>query len=192
MESLYEIWGRRSPQFETRYQDSVINVFSDYGKTVNQYQEVRGKTFGPGYEVFIIAFFIGLYYNRTKQLTTDKNKRKPFGHPISNWIGSREIRNNRKPYEKLRHYIFAALIARTDIDLIALDKGELKASKVVDKLIQKMEEYANFGLDYIEEKLENDPNCFFSENAFLNVFTSRIEDDVHQETDEEDIPESLD
>ena len=45
--------------------------------------------------------------------------------------------------------MFAALIARTDVDLIALDKGEIKPSKVVDQLIAKMEEYANFGFDYI-------------------------------------------
>ena len=53
MESLYELWGKRNPEWEERYQDSVISVFSDYGKGVNQYQEVRGKIYGAGYEVFI-------------------------------------------------------------------------------------------------------------------------------------------
>lgn len=66
MESLYELWGKRNPEWEERYQDSVISVFSDYGKGVNQYQDVRGKIYGAGYEVFILAFFIGLYSNKTK------------------------------------------------------------------------------------------------------------------------------
>lgn len=33
----------------------------------------------------------------------------------------------------------------TDIDLIALDKGEISVKKVVDQLMDKMEQYANFG-----------------------------------------------
>ena len=32
METLYELWGKRNPEWEERYQDSVISVFSDYGK----------------------------------------------------------------------------------------------------------------------------------------------------------------
>ena len=39
--------------------------------------------------------------------------------------------------------MFAALIARTNIDFIALDKGEITQRKVVDDLIKKMEEYAS-------------------------------------------------
>lgn len=31
------------------------------------------------------------------------------------------------------------------IDLIALDKGEISVKKVVDQLMDKMEQYANFG-----------------------------------------------
>ena len=85
MESLYELWGKRNPEWEERYQESVISVFSDYGKGVNQYQEVRGKIYGAGYEVFILAFFIGLYNDKTKPLIEDKAKRKHFGWAISNW-----------------------------------------------------------------------------------------------------------
>ena len=61
MESLYELWGKRNPQWEKRYQDSILEVFSDYGKGVNKYQDARGKIFGAGYEMYILAFFIGLY-----------------------------------------------------------------------------------------------------------------------------------
>ena len=149
MESLYELWGKRNPEWEERYQDSVISVFSDYGKGINQYQEVRGKIYGAGYEVFILAFFIGLYSNKTKPLIEDKAKRKHFGWAISNW-GTGESRLGRTQYPRLREYMFAALIARTDIDFIALDKGEITQRKVVDDLIAKMEEYANFSI-YLDE-----------------------------------------
>lgn len=173
METLYELWGKRNPDWEERYQDSVISVFSDYGKGVNKYQDARGKIYAAGYEVFILAFFIGLYHNQTKPLIADKSKRKGFGQPIMYW-GNIEERNGRKPYGAIREYIFAALIARTDIDFIALDKGEITPRKAVDKLIDKMEQYANFGFDYIEEKLEQNPNYFFNETAFLRTFTQFI------------------
>lgn len=193
MESLYELWGKRNPEWEIRYQDPIINILSDYGKGASGFTDVRGKIFGAGYEVFILAFFIGLYYNQTKPLNPDKSKRKHFGWAISNW-GTQESRLGRTSYPRLREYMFASLIARTDIDLIALDKGEIKPSKVVDQLITKMEEYANFGFDFITEKLEDDPNFFFKDTAFLRIFLGFITSDEVDGDDSEndDEPESLD
>lgn len=94
--------------------------------------------------------------------------------------------------------MFAALIAKTDVDLIALDKGDISARTIVDELISKMEQYANFGFDYIEEQLENDPNYFFRESAFLRVFTSFLNNrkDNKESADEPDSqydePDALD
>lgn len=56
-------------------------MFADYGKGVNKYNEVKGKTFGAGYEVFILAFFIGLYSDQKKPLIEDASKVKQFGWP---------------------------------------------------------------------------------------------------------------
>ena len=82
--------------------------------------------------------------------------------------------------------MFAALIARTDIDLIALDKGEIKPARIVDQLIDKMEQYANFGFDFIKEKLEDDPNYFFKDTAFLRVFLSFLPDNYPDSSDEDE------
>lgn len=190
MESIYELWGKRNPEWEKRYQTSIMDVFTDYGKGVNQYQDVRGKIFGAGYEIYILAFFIGLYYNQTKPLVEDKAKRKVLGQAIMYW-GNVENRLGRNSYAKLREYIFAALVAKTDIDWIALDKGDITPRSVVDQLIDKMEQYANFGFDYIQEKLEDDPNHFFKESAFLRVFTSFLTKETEDE-DSDDAPDSLD
>ena len=140
METIYELWAKRNPEFEKRYQDTVLSVFTDYGKGVSQFNDIRGKIFGAGYEVYIIAFFIGLYHNQTKPLVEDASKRKVLGQPIMYW-GNIEERTGRKAYGKIREYIFAALVARTDIDWIALDKEEITAQSVVKTLIDKMEEY---------------------------------------------------
>lgn len=190
MESLYELWSKRNPEWEKRYQTTIMDVFTDYGKGVNQYQDIRGKIFGAGYEIYIIAFFIGLYFNQTKPLIEDKAKRKVLGQAIMYW-GNVENRLGRNSYGKIREYMFAALIAKTNVDLIALDKGEINARSVVDALITKMEQYANFGFDYIQEQLENDPNYFFKESAFLRVFTSFISKTENKEVIDDE-PDSLD
>ena len=187
MESLYDVWSRRNPEWETRYQESIMNVFTDYGRGSSQYQSVRGKTFGAGYEIYIIAFFIGLYYDQTKPLIEDKSKWKSYGQPIQYW-GNQENRLGRTSYAQIREYIFAALIAKTYIDLIALDKGETTVRKVVDQVIEKMEQYANFGFSYIQEKMEVDPNYFYKETAFLREFLSFLETE-HDESNDESLEE---
>lgn len=191
-EKIFELWGKRNPEWETKYENTILKVFCDYGKGTSSYLETRAKKFGAGYEMYIIAFFIGLYKNMTKELPVDKAKRKSFGWAIENW-GNIENRGGRKQYSKIREYMFMALVARTEIDWIALDKGDITSRKVVDLLIDKMEQYANYGFDYIEDKLENNPNHFFKDRAFINEFINIIlldnDDDKH---DDEEEAESLD
>lgn len=163
-----------------------MDVFTDYGRGTTQYQSARGKTFGAGYEIFIIAFFIGLYSNRTKPLIEDKAKRKSYGQPIQYW-GNQENRLGRTSYGKIREYIFAALVARTDIDLIALDKGEVTVRKVVDQLVEKMEQYANFGFSFMKEKMEVYPNYFFKDMAFLHTFLSFLNQDGNDDNQLEEL-----
>ena len=188
-EKIYDLWARRNPQWEKRYEDSIIKNFCDYGRGATSLREDRGKVFGGGYEIFIVVFFIGLYFNQKRALIEDAQKRKTFGQPIQYW-GNLDSVKGRKSYPKLREYIFTALIARTDIDFIALEKGEMTSRKAVDMLMKTMEEYANWGFHFMEDKLTNDPNYFFRETAFLEVFLA-FDASVTESTDEEE-PESLD
>ena len=188
-EKLYDLWATRNPQWEKRYEDSIIANFCDYRRGNTSLREDRGKVFGAGYEIFILAFFIGLYYNQKRPLNKDAQKRKTFGQPIQYW-GNIEQRGSRKPYPKIRDFIFTALIARTDIDFIALEKGEMTSRKAVDMLIKTMEEYANWGFHFIEDKLADDPGFFFRETAFLEVFLAF--DAPSDESADEEEPEPLD
>jgi len=185
--SLFEEWSKRNPSWEKRYEDSVIKKFTDYGKGESSMREDRGKLFGAGYEIVIIAFFIGLYYNQRKKLIADSAKRKTLGQPIQFW-GNIATGKFRKTYPKIRDYMFIALVAKTDIDFIALDKEEITSRKAVDLLMDTMEEYINWGLDYIEDKLLSDSSYFFSPTAFLDVFLSLDADKQDEVTDE---PEEL-
>ena len=36
MESLYDIWSKRNPQWEKRYQESIMDVFTDYGREIGR------------------------------------------------------------------------------------------------------------------------------------------------------------
>lgn len=174
---------------EKRYEDSIIKNFCDYGRGATSLREDRGKVFGGGYEIFIVAFFMGLYFNQKRPLTGDTQKRKTFGQPIQYW-GNLDSVKGRKAYPKLREYIFTALVTRTDIDFIALEKGEITSRKAVDLLMQTMEEYANWGFHFMEDKLIDDPNYFFHETAFLEVFLAF--DATSEESIDKEEPESLD
>lgn len=194
MEKLYDLWAKRNPEWEKRFEEPIFKTFADYGKGNTSLSETRGKVFGAGYEIFIIAFFIGLYFEQTRKLTEDKDERKSCGQAIQYW-GNIETRGIRQTYGAIREYIFAALIAKTDVDLISLDKGDPKVTprKVVDALIEKMEEYANFGLYYMEEKMIDNPDYFFRDKAFLRTFLQFIttEQDEKNNDNEEDLPEEL-
>lgn len=65
--------------------------------------------------------------------------------------------------------MFIALTAKTDVDLIALEKGTLDEDDAVKHLIKTMESYTNGGLILIKEKLEENPNYFLQPTSFLNM-----------------------
>ena len=190
-EKLFDLWANRNPNWEIKYEETILKTFCVYGKGSRLLQEARGKIFGAGYEIIIIAFFIGLYHNRRKELTPDTTKKKGLGQPIKYW-GNLDSKPGRTAYPEIRKYMFAALVARTDIDFIALDKGDITPRKVVDKLMTTMEEYINWGLDYMAEKMEDNPNYYFKETSFLREFMEFIAPDTSKDESSDDEPESLD
>ena len=81
------------------------------------------------------------------------------------------------------------MVAKTEVDWIALDKGDIKVSSVITALINTMEEYANYGFSVMEDKLHSDPGYFFSHRSFLDIFLQLTN---KQSTDEEvEEPEEL-
>ena len=192
MESLFDAWSKKNPEWAKKYAELLMEPFTDYGRGTSQYTVSRGKIFGAGYEMFIIGFFIGLYFDKTRKLPDDKSKRKDFGHPIMFW-GSQEgkLKLGRTSYKKIQEYMFAALVAKTDIDFISLEKGDITVNDAANSLKNKMEEYANYGFHYLEDMLENDPNILFKESAFLKIFTSFISDDNKENDDVENFEEEI-
>ena len=57
-------------------------------------------------------------------------------------------------YTILQKYIFTALIAKSDVDLIALDKGDINVNEVCDVLMNTLNEYANSGFSLIKDQID--------------------------------------
>lgn len=188
-DKLLDVWGRKNPKFEKKFEQSVMRVISDYGVGASEHANAKGKVLGAGYEPYIMAFFIGLYSNKRLPLSEDSDDTKTLGQPIQFW-GNLDSKKFRKAYSKLRTYIFVALVAKTDIDWIALDKGDIKVSSVAASLLETMEEYANYGFTVLEEKLNEDKGFFFSHRSFLDIFLQLTSKEESCD-DEEDKPEEL-
>ena len=43
-EKILEIWAKRNPEWETKYEDTIIKVFCNYGKGTTSYQETVSYT----------------------------------------------------------------------------------------------------------------------------------------------------
>ena len=188
-DKLLDIWARRNPKFEKKFEQSVMRVISDYGIGASEHANAKGKVLGAGYEPYIMAFFIGLYSNKRLPLSDDSDETKVLGQPIQYW-GNLDSKKFRKAYSKLRTYIFVALVAKTDIDWIALDNGDIKVSSVAASLLETMEEYANYGFTVLEDKLKEDKGFFFSHRSFLDIFLQLTSKEESCD-DEEDKPEEL-
>lgn len=188
--SLFELWGRKNPSYEKHYEDEIIKPLTDFSKGTNEASESKAKVLGAGYEALIMAFFIGLYSDKKLPLNEDLDI-KDLGQPIQFW-GNVDSKKGRKAYPKLKEYMFIALVAKTpDIDWYKLDKGRWTPGETVNALMMTMEEYINYGLSVIKEKMDDDETYFMSQDSFLNIFQELVFS--NQKPDVEDnIPESLD
>ena len=189
--TLYELWGRKTPSFETHYEKEVIKPLVDFGKGTNSLSDSRGKVLGAAYEVLIMAFFIGLYSKKMRPID-EYSDIKDIGQPIQFW-GNIDSKKGRKAYPRLREYIFAALVARTpDINWYELDKGRWTPNETVHLLMDTMEQYINYGLFIMYEKMQEDETIFFNQDAFLNIFKDLTHPKAKSEKIiSEDVPESL-
>lgn len=146
MVTLYETWlNRMDSYYEERYYEPVIEELCQYHGGSAEARDGKGKIFNAGYEVFIYAFFLGLYYGERTPLKGSKRK---FRMEMATW-GRKSTEAGRKDYTVLQKYVFAALIAKTDIDLIELDKGGITNDEACDRLMTTLNEYANTGFQQI-------------------------------------------
>ena len=88
-----------------------------------------------------------------------------------------------------------ALVAKTkDIDWIELEKGNKTLNECVNLLMCTMEEYINYGLMVMEEKILEDENYFYNHSALLDIFRQLTtkEETKAKDTSNDIEPEPLD
>lgn len=166
MDNLFDKWKTKIPKYSEVHKDLFNSLSQKFGaegeKKIN-----LGKHFSTNYELYMYAFFLGLY-NEELAPITDQEKKTDFSHHIQHW-GSKTTISTRNDFTILQENIFLALVAKTDIDLVALDKGDVTEDEVVKALIHTMESYTNGGLILIKEKIDENPNYFLQAPSFLNM-----------------------
>ena len=166
MKNLFDKWKTKVPKYSEVHKDLFNSLSQKFGaegeKKIN-----LGKHFSTNYELYIYAFFLGLYKNEYAPIP-EKEKKIDFSYHIQSW-GRKTTISTRKDFTNIQEYIYVALIAKTDIDLIALETGELNEDDAAKSLIKTMEAYTNGGLILIKEKLDDNSNYFLQPTSFLNM-----------------------
>lgn len=166
MENLLDKWKSKIPKYSVNHKD-LFNSLSQKGGAEGEKKINLGKHFSTNYELYIYAFFLGLYNDEFSPFQ-DGEKKVDFSHHIQFW-GSKNTVSDRKDFTNIQQNIFIALVAKSEIDLIALEKGDLKEDEAVKILIATMESYTNGGLILIKEKIEENPNYFLQPTSFLSM-----------------------
>ncbi len=182
MDNLFDKWKTKIPKYSEEHKDLFNSLSQKFGaegeKKIN-----LGKHFSTNYELYMYAFFLGLYNEEIAPIP-EKEKKTDFSHAIQHW-GSKSTISTRNDFTNLQENIFLALVAKSDIDLIALEKGEIKDDEVVKALIHVMESYTNGGLILIKEKIDENPNYFLQPTSFLNmILDSKLGRTKNEKTDE--------
>ena len=167
MENLFDKWKTRIPKYDEEFREPLFDSLSKKFGGSEKMKIDLGKHFSNNYELYMYAFFLGLYNDEFLPIP-ENAKKVDFSHHIQYW-GSKGNRLDRKDFTLLQEYIFAALVAKTDFDFMALEKGEITEDDAVKALIHTMEAYTNGGLTLIKERLEENSNLFLQPTAFLNM-----------------------
>ena len=166
MDNLFDKWKTRIPKYGEEHKDLFVSLSQKFGaegeKKIN-----LGKHFSTNYELYMYAFFLGLYNNEFVPIPEGK-KKMDFSHHIQHW-GSKTTISTRKDFTILQEYMFISVVAKTDLDILALEKGEIDEDEAVRALIRTMESYTNGGLILIKEKMEENSNYFLQATSFLNM-----------------------
>ena len=170
IKNLYEEWKKSSVlKYETIFHMPIVNAFCQWHSGTDKGRDDKGLIFNAGYEAFIYAFFVGLYRNERRPLV---GQTRSFSMEIFR-LGDVSTRNTgRKKYTEIQQNIFAALIAKTDLDLVEYDKGNITADEAISKLMTTLNEYANAGFYAINEKMSHQEDYFMSSKnvlEFVNI-----------------------
>jgi len=165
MDSLFDSWKSKIPKYSVRFSD-LFSSLAHKGTASSQTVTSLGKHFDVQYELYIYAFFLGLY-NKERLPFEQDEKKKDFSREIMYW-GSKS-KKDRKDFTYIQDYIFMALVSKSILSLVSLDKEDIDIKDAVKELINVLEEYTNGGLTIIHEKIEDELSPFLTSDSFLQL-----------------------
>lgn len=171
VESLYDAWLEcRNSQFESEpFLEPIIKRYCYWHGGTDEKVDIKGKVFNAAYEIYIYAFFLGLYAGKRRPLIGAK---RDFSMEMKRWGSiNLSIFPNRKTYPQIQKYVFAALIAKSDIDLLAIDRGDMTIQEGVNILMKTLSEYANGGFYLMRDKMSAIPDYFDGQQSFLSFIS---------------------
>ena len=153
-----------------RYEDSKRETLEQLSKKGSKKGEFL--MFGPFYEIYMYAFFIG--YNRNERLPLLESSKKDQFREIGQW----------KP-EGIVDYILMLLFGDKTIINYSWDELEDLSSEelgiIISNIIKAIEEYANAGLAFLKEKIEKDKTEFTDPFVFVNILNEVINKNAEKE-----------
>ena len=110
-DKLYEAWLEDyHSNFETQFEDSIVKRYCFWHGGTQEGVEGKGKTFNAAYEILIYAFFLGLYSGQGRRPLV--GKKRNLSMEMKHWGNiNTKLFKERKKYDQIQKYIFAALIA---------------------------------------------------------------------------------
>lgn len=175
MEGLLKQFSKRKP----RYKKSFDFLFETFARKFGGSEEAKmedAKSFSTVYEFYTYAFFLGLYADQKFPIEKDEETETFIEFESFARTGSR---TGRKDIRELRDIMFAALIAKSDIDLLELENyEEIEVRRFITSLVNDFEGYANYGLLLVKEKYEEDKGFFLDRFAFFNILSEKFVDKV--------------
>jgi hypothetical protein len=152
-----------SQEIETR-KPRFLTKFNTLVDAISNKQSMKGGDFiqfGPYFQTYMYAFMIG-YQIGCCNVITGSGEAKDFA-PISVWRPS-----------VLVDYILMLILSEPEdklgfkwIQLESADEDQMK--QWVSNMVRRIEGYANTGLDYIDQKYNNNKEEFTDPFVFVNL-----------------------
>jgi hypothetical protein len=173
MAEILEKFIQKIPKYDARFKASLFDKIAQYGGGTEARRAMLGKHFSNAYELYIYAFFYGLQSDK-KMPFEQGAKLVDFSYPIQNW-GSKGGMLARKEFKDIQQHIFISCVAKSDINFISLEKGEIDVDTVVTELIRTLESYTNGGLNIILDIVEEKQNKVADNTFFLGLLVPEFD-----------------
>ena len=167
---VFKKFCERVPKYDKRYSESLFDLLTQKGGGSQEKMKSIGKQFENNYELYIYAFFLGVY-SKSKRSLGNVHK-TDFGHPIGRW-GFKAKSLDRKNHTWVQNALFTVAVKDMGDRLLDFEKGELSLDELVALLITVVEEYTNGGLELLEERIQEGLQLVRSE-VFLDLVKEQV------------------